>query len=158
MRKQKVPKKMKWAFSENCIKERFTVLVEDNIDWLEETLSGELRSRECYTNNLFPAIKWIKPFCMVNWRLLLVFLFIYLFIYFQVTALLTKSNRSYFNQETPEILQYTMKMMITLLQNIKNIPPHLWGKNAGKELVFFDFSIASNLMARKAADNWDLNT
>ena len=77
MRKQKVPKKMKWAFSENCIKERFTVLVEDNIDWLEETLSGELRSRECYTNNLFPAIKWIKPFCMVNWRLLLLFTYLF---------------------------------------------------------------------------------
>ena len=42
---------------ENCIKERFTVLEEDNIDRLEETLSGKLRSRECDTNNLFPAIK-----------------------------------------------------------------------------------------------------
>ena len=29
------------ALPENCIKERFTVLVEDNIDLLEETLSGE---------------------------------------------------------------------------------------------------------------------
>ena len=45
------------ALPENCIKERFTVLVEHNIDRLEETLSGELRSRECYTNNLFPANK-----------------------------------------------------------------------------------------------------
>ena len=45
------------ALPENCIKERFTVLVEDRIDRLEGTLSGELRSRECYTNNLFPAIK-----------------------------------------------------------------------------------------------------
>ena len=42
---------------ENCIKEQFTVLEEDNIDRLEETLSGKLRSRECDTNNLFPAIK-----------------------------------------------------------------------------------------------------
>ena len=42
---------------ENCIKERFPVLVEDNIDRLEKTLFGELRSRECYTNNLFPATK-----------------------------------------------------------------------------------------------------
>ena len=42
---------------ENCIKEQFPVLVEDNIDRLEKTLSGELRSRECYTNNLFPATK-----------------------------------------------------------------------------------------------------
>ena len=40
-----------------------------------------LRSRECYKNNLFPAIKWIKPVCIVNWRLLLLFLFIYLFIF-----------------------------------------------------------------------------
>ena len=45
------------ALPENCIKERSTVLVEDNMDRLEQTLSGELRSRECYTNNLFPAIK-----------------------------------------------------------------------------------------------------
>ena len=26
---------------ENCLKETFTIMVEDNIDWLEETLSGE---------------------------------------------------------------------------------------------------------------------
>ena len=66
---------------ENCIKEWLTGLVEDDIDRLEETLSGELRSRECYTNNFFPAIKWIKSFCMVNWRLLLLFLCIHLFIF-----------------------------------------------------------------------------
>ena len=32
------------ALPENCIKEQFTVLAEDNIDRLEEILSGELRS------------------------------------------------------------------------------------------------------------------
>ena len=86
------------ALPENCMKEWFTVLVEDNIDQLEETLSDELRSRECYTNNLFPANKWVKPFCMVNWRLLLLLLFIYLFIYLYF-ALLIKLTRSYFNPE-----------------------------------------------------------
>ena len=80
MRKEKVPKKMKWPFLKTAWKND-SVLVEDNIDQLEETLSDELRSRECYTNNLFPANKWVKPFCMVNWRLLLLLLFIYLFIY-----------------------------------------------------------------------------
>ena len=33
------------ALPENCIKEPFTVIIEDNKDQLEETLSGELRKR-----------------------------------------------------------------------------------------------------------------
>ena len=72
MRKHKVLKKMKWPF--------LKIVSKNASHQLEETLSGELGSHECYTNNLFPAIKWIKPFCTVNWRLPL-FLFIYLFIY-----------------------------------------------------------------------------
>ena len=55
--KTKSTKENEMDVPENCIKKRFTVLEEDNIDRLEETLSGKLRSRECDTNNLFPAIK-----------------------------------------------------------------------------------------------------
>ena len=90
--KRESTKENEVALPENCMKEWFTVLVEDNIDQLEETLSDELRSRECYTNNLFPANKWVKPFCMVNWRLLLLLLFIYLFIYLIILCTANKVN------------------------------------------------------------------
>ena len=85
---------MKWPF--------LKIVSKNASHQLEETLSGELGSHECYTNNLFPAIKWIKPFCTVNWRLPL-FLFIYLFIYlflFQVTALLRESTTSYLTRDS----------------------------------------------------------
>ena len=96
MRKQKVLKKMKWPFLK--IASKNASLVEDNTDQLEETLSGELGSHECCTNNLFPAIKWIKPFCTVNWRLLLFLLIYFWFLFFSSHGTTQKVNYVIFNQ------------------------------------------------------------
>ena len=41
---------------ENCSKEKFTMVVEDNIDRLEETLSGNLKSLTLYFFYIYVSV------------------------------------------------------------------------------------------------------